>query len=184
MLPFWLDYLGRGGSMETDKTLRLLKDAQHDPAKLALVTIDFAYVELPAEQKAVLKATLEAVAIPHWCTANLLSVLLGITEKEASLRLEKLKNLTIIESFQARGNDAINVHEASRIALRSHLADQDEERFRALSTRATEYFSDDETPAGRIERVYHLLCSNPESGADELRRSTPDLVWKHIPRTY
>lgn len=73
-----------------------------------------------------------------------------------------------MERFPARGTTALNVHEATRLALRKWLAEAAPERFRTLSARAAEYFASDLTSAEQIEWVFHLLTSDPERGADEL----------------
>ena len=62
----------------------------------------------------------------------------------------------------------MNVHEASRLALRKRMAIDEEARFRTLSVRAAAQFAEDPSPAGRVEWVYHLLCGDPKYGAAEL----------------
>lgn len=156
--------------MELAEALQLLKDAQHDPAKLALATVDLVHSELLESDRVALKATLEVAAIPHWCDATIVAALIDIPEPEGTVRLARLRELTVVEPFPARGGNSINVHEAARLALRNRIASEDDVRFRGLAARATACFAEDHTPAGRIEWVYHLLCSEPESGADELQK--------------
>ena len=41
-------------------------------------------------------------------------------------------------------------------------------RFRLLSKQASDCFAADLAPAAQIERIYHLLCADPEAGASGL----------------
>ncbi len=150
--------------------LRLLQDAEGDPAKLALAAVDLAYPALPEKERAALRETLQAAAVPHWCDEALLAALLEIPVEDASLRLARLAQLPVVERFPARGATALNVHEASRLALRSHLAETSPGRFRLLSARAAGFFANDLRPAGRIELIFHRLSADPERGATELGR--------------
>jgi len=160
--------------MDHAEQLQMLKDAQGDPAKLALATVDLAHSALPVAERAALKAALEAAAIPHWCDEAILAALLEIPKKESAVQLGRLRELSVVEPFPARGGNATNVHEAARLALRTRMAADEQARFRTLAARATACFADDHTPAGRIEWVYHLLCGEPESGADELEKLDRD----------
>jgi tetratricopeptide (TPR) repeat protein len=148
----------------------VLQEAQGQPAKLALATVDITYPELPNTKRAALKAALEAAAIPHWCDEGVLAALLEIRMEESAARIANLRALSVVEPFRARGGNAINVHEASRLAIRKRLAADEQARFRALSGRATAYFGQDSTHAGRVEWIYHLLCSDSERGANELEK--------------
>ena len=94
--------------------------------------------------------------------------MLEISEEEIVDRLARLRKLSVVEPFPARGKGAVNVHEAARLAIRSGLAAEREGLFRLLSARAAVFFAQDPTPAGSIEWIYHLLCADPESGANEL----------------
>lgn len=153
--------------MDSAEQLRVLQDAKGHPAKLALATVDIVYSELPTSERAALKEALETAAIPHWCDENILAGLLKIPKHESGVWLARLRELRILEPFPARGASAVNVHEAARLPLRKLVA-EDQPRFRKVSARATAYFAEDLTPAGRIEWIYHLLCGDPERGANEL----------------
>jgi hypothetical protein len=135
--------------MELIDQIRALQVNQGNPAKPALATVDLAYPALSDPERAALKDTLEATAIPHWCNESILASLLNITQEESSDRLTKLKTLTVVEQFPARGATAVNVHEAARLALRKQLAEAAPERFQALSANAARYFSEDLTSADR-----------------------------------
>jgi tetratricopeptide (TPR) repeat protein len=48
------------------------------------------------------------------------------------------------------------------------MAREEQDRFRKLSAQAAQVFEQDRAPAKRIEWIYHRLCAEPETGADEL----------------
>ena len=156
--------------MDFAEQLRVLEAAHGDPAKLALVTVDLAYPDLTQAESDKLKQGLEAAAIPHWCDEAILSALLDISPEESALRLSHLRKLKVLEPFPARGAAAVNVHEATRLALRKAMAIDQTERFRALSAKGIAFFAKDPTPTGRIEWIYHLLCGDPDRGATELEK--------------
>src|SRR5262249_20668936 len=58
-------------------------------------------------------------------------------------------------------------HEATRLALRAHMAEEDRPRFADLSGRAAACFEGDDAHL-RIERVYHRLIASPVAGAEKL----------------
>lgn len=160
--------------MQLSDQLRILEAAQGDQAQLALATVDLAYPTLSDAEREALKDALQAAAVPHWCDTSILAALLDIPRLASESRLERLRSLTVVEPFPARGTAALNVHETARLALRRRLAETDLERFRSLSVQATDYFATDLSPAGRIEWIYHLLISDPERGAAKLEMLTRD----------
>ncbi len=166
--------------MDLTEQLRSLEAAQGDPAKLSLAAVDLAFPALAEDERAVIKESLEAAAIPHWCDAAILAAMLGITSEESTVRLAQLRRLNVVEAFPARGSEAVNVHEASRLALRKLIDAEANDRFRSLSARAVEFFKSDDTPAGRIEWIYHLLCADPEIGATTLE--TNERRWSRVAR--
>ena len=170
--------------MDLAEKIRVLEAAQGDPAKLALATIELAYPELPESEREALSQSLEAAAIPHWCDESILAALLEIPSQESANRLALLSRLSVMEPFRARGADTLNVHEASRIALRKRMAAavEDQNRFRALSGRVAAHFASDLTAAGRIEWIYHLLCSEAERGATDWRSLIATGQAAHVPR--
>src|ERR1035441_680599 len=121
--------------MSFAEQLRLLQAAQGDPAKLALATADLKYPELSEADRADLKKALEAAAIPHWCNEGILANLLQISPEDSSVRLNRLRELTVVEPFPARGETAVNVHESARLALRKALVSDSRERFCTLRDR-------------------------------------------------
>ena len=166
--------------MDFTEQQRVLQAAKGDPAKLSLATVDLAYPALADAERAALKESLEAAATTHWCDEGILVALLGITEQESAARLARLRRLSVVEPFPARGNNAVNVHAAARLALRKAMGDDPDGRFRTLSARAVVFFENDRTPAGRIEWIYHLLCAEPEFGATTLEKQYRD--WSRIAR--
>ena len=147
--------------------LLVLAAAHGDPARLALATVDIAYPALADAEREALKEALEAAAVPHWCDEAVLAALLGVPAAEAAARLARLRGLNVVEAFRARGEGAINVHEATRLMLRRRMALGRPAQLRELSARAAACFAGDRTPAARIEWLYHLLCADPERGAVE-----------------
>jgi tetratricopeptide (TPR) repeat protein len=159
--------------------LRILQAAQGDPAELALVTVDLAYPSLPESGRAPIKQALEAVATSHWCDETILSDLLDISPEESADRLARLRSLSVVETFPARGKDCVNVHEASRLALRKRMAANHSARFRELSARAARCFARNLAPVGRIEWIYHLMSADPDRAALEceaLNREWTDIA--------
>jgi len=54
--------------------------------------------------------------------------------------------MKIVEPFQARGQNAVNVHEATRLVLRKRVATETPARFGMLSERVASHFAKDPTP--------------------------------------
>src|SRR5436189_173040 len=104
--------------MDFADQLRVLQAAQGDSSKLALATVDLAFPLLSEAERAALRTLLEASAIPHWCNDSILSALLGIPLEESAAHLARLRLLSIVEPFPARGTGTVNVHEAARLAIR------------------------------------------------------------------
>jgi sugar transferase (PEP-CTERM/EpsH1 system associated) len=161
--------------MDSTDQIHVLKAAQGDPAKLALATVNLAYPTLPDAEVAVLRDSLEAAAIPHWCDEAILSALQETSLEESASRLDRLRRLNLVEPFPSRGEQAVNVHESARLALRAAMAGQPGGRFQALSARAVSFMQNDRTRVGCIERLYHLLCAEPEQGARVLAKQ--DREW-------
>ncbi|NMO52311.1 hypothetical protein HH310_14025 [Actinoplanes sp. TBRC 11911] len=153
--------------MDSDDQLRLIRDARGDRALLALATVDLTFPGLPAADRAALRSALAAAAVPHWCDAAVLTALTG-SDDRGSGWWARLQKVPVVEPFPARGADAGNVHEASRLAVRKHLAEKQRDRFVELSSRAARLFEADDRPSGRIEWVYHLMVADPERGTDEV----------------
>lgn len=160
--------------MDFSEQLRVLQAADGNAAKLALATVDIAYPVEPETERRMIKKSLKAAAIPHWCDEAILAALLHIPKAKSARRLARMCSLKVVEPFPARGNSAVNVHEKTRLALRKRMVAEEPDSFRILNARAATFFEHDITPAGRIERVYHLLCQDPELGADELGKLDRD----------
>jgi len=156
--------------MSISERLGLLQAAQGQPAKLALATVDLAYSALSELERSAIREGLEAAAVPHWCDPPIVASLLAIHEAESVALVTRLQSLSIVEPFPARGEKVVNVHEASRLAIRKWLAAEQEERFRELSARAAALFVGDSTSSGRIEWIYHFLSADPERAATALEK--------------
>lgn len=154
---------------DTDPRLDAIRRAAGNPALLALTLVELTYPELGAGDRAQLRSALEAAAVPHWCDERLLGLLIDDdTDSATPVIWKRLQRLAIVEPFPARGKGAVNVHEASRLAIRDRLAATDRERLALLSDRAVRAFDGDREPTRRLERMYHLLVADPDHGADEL----------------
>jgi len=153
-----------------EEQLKLLQEAQGDPGKLALVSMDLVLSGRPQE----MRRALEAAAVPHWFDQQLLASLLdGGMEQRSEAMYQALIALPMVESFASRSG--YNVHEATRLALRERLQQQDPDRLKELSSKVADALQGGEEHV-RAERAYHLLLSDPGSGgraiwalAEELR---------------
>lgn len=88
-----------------------------------------------------------------------------IDDEKAVEYLEQLKRLPMVEPFPAR--DGWNVHESTRLALRSYLASEKPSQFRQASTRAVQCFPGDQ-PHENIECLYHLFVAAPSEAESNL----------------
>ena len=154
--------------MDSVEQLKLIGNAHGDPALLALATIDLTFPDISDAERTALRSALEAAAVPHWCDADILAELIDDSGSLSPGLWARLKALPVIESFPARGVDAGNVHEASRLAIRKRLAETQQKRFIEFNVRSARVFEADTRPLGRIEWIYHLLVADPERGAVEL----------------
>ena len=151
--------------MDFTEQLRILQAAQGNPALLALATVDLAHNALPPGERARIKDALVAAAVPHWCDSDFLAALLDTTPEEGERLLGQLRALTVVEPFTARGEHAVNVHEATRLALREHLRATDLACWKALSTRARAHVGQSTEPHARIEALYHLFAIDQPAAA-------------------
>src|SRR5215470_17148638 len=161
--------------MDFAEQLRILQAAQGTPALLALATVDLAHNALPAEERTRIKDALVAAAVPHWCDRDFLAALLETTPEEGEHLLSQLRALTVVEPFPTRGEHAVNVHEAARLALREHLRVTHAARWKALSTRARAHVGQGTEPHTRIEALYHLFAiDEPAAACEALDREFTD----------
>lgn len=121
-----------------------------------------------------MRAAVDAGSLLRWFDANLLGQVLGLTENEAVRHFTLLSNLPFVETYISAERDFRSVHDATRLGWRRRMASHNSARFRTLSWRAATYFTgrayDD-----RIERIYHLLCGEPDRGVDELAELHRDI---------
>jgi tetratricopeptide (TPR) repeat protein len=153
--------------MDYAAQLHILQGADGDPARLALATVDLLLSYRSADERKKVRTALEAAAIAHWFDEKILAVLLEITEAEAVAYLVRLRELTIVEPFPARGSGVMNVHETARLSIRASLADQASERMRALSGRAHAHFALNPAPHAVVEALYHRFSVAPLDAARE-----------------
>ena len=155
--------------MDTEnKLIERLTATQGDVQAQAALMAEFRLSVYSEPQRLALREAMDAAAVLHWFDAGLLAQLLEMPAAEATARFEELKALTFVEHYGRRNLDLFNVHEATRLGWRRKLAAEDRDRFRALSARAGSVFTWDQTPAGRVEWVYYLLCADPDAGAGAL----------------
>jgi hypothetical protein len=153
--------------MDLDETLRILREAKGDPARISLASVDLLLAEHPESEREKLRVALQVAAVPHWFDEEILGVLLdGPLTAEVQSLASQLRRLPVIEPFPARGTGAANVHETSRRALRSWMKGKAPDWLAALSERAKIYF-DGEAPHLRIEALYHGFTVQPEAAEQE-----------------
>ncbi|MDN5849805.1 MAG: tetratricopeptide repeat protein [Nitrococcus sp.] len=150
---------------EEEVFLDLLREAGGNPALLALAMVDLVHHALPAAERSRVKDALLAAAVPHWCDRAFLAALLETTPQEGDRLLGHLRALTVVEPFPARGEHAVNVHEATRFALREHLRTTDAACRKALSNRALAHVSQSTEAHSRIEALYHLFATDQNAAA-------------------
>ncbi len=145
-----------------DDAILRLQAAQGDPDRMVLATAE---IVLEGRNDQRLGPVFEAAAVPRWFDAAILAALLDTDETTSAEWVTRLKALPMVESFAAR--NGWNVHEATRLAMRRHLAQSQPARLRELSARAAACFPAKD-PVARVERTYHRLLAAPELGAVEL----------------
>ncbi len=150
---------------EQQRILQVLAEAQGNPALLALAGVDLTYPDLSSTERERLRHALLAAAIPHWFDAPFLAALLEATAEESLVLMERLRRLSSVESFRARGSLAYNVHEASRLPLREHVRTTQPELWQAFSRRARAYIATGDEPHLRIEALYHQFAADPSTSA-------------------
>ena len=158
-----------------DELGQALAAVADDPQARSAVAAEFLLRSRPPDEQAALAAAFDAAAVLRWFDAELLARVLQIPPTTTAERLRQLRALPFIEPYRSGAHELNNVHESTRLGWRSKLARETPERFRALSAAAAACFADDQTPAGRIEWIYHLLSADGESGADALE--TIDQEW-------
>ncbi len=105
-----------------------------------------------------------AVAIPHWFNAEILAALCPQFQNKATELYQELQKLSFVEVFPEHGH---NIHALTRKLLLEELWNNKRDEFLIFSARATEYFSQQAVPEGKIEWLYHLIVSDPADQGDE-----------------
>jgi len=150
--------------------IKRLIAAGDNPARQALAVIEIVWPDLSDDVLNQVQESLFAAAIPHWFDERILAQLLNIPKGQAGELFARLREFRFVEPFPARGEHSVNVHQATRLALRSELAKVDEPRFRMLSRRAADMFADANRPSVQIEWIYHLLCADPNKAVGSLEQ--------------
>jgi len=155
--------------LDEQQMLRILSEANGDPVRLALSTVDITYAALAESERARIRDALLAAAIPHWFDEQILSAVLDTSIEEGALLTKQLSSLPNVESFLARGVDAHDVHEASRLLFREHLRSARPDLWKTYSERAHDYFRTGTEAHLRIESLFHLFAENSESAVIHCR---------------
>jgi len=154
--------------MDFEQAIRILKEAQGDPARLGLASVDLLLAGDPDEEREKVRTALEVAAVPHWFDEKILAALLDPPlHADAEALAARLRRLPVVEPFPARGPGVANVQEATRVALRARMKAESPERLRALSTGARACFAGDAAPHARIEALYHRFTAEPKAAARE-----------------
>ncbi|MHB9009179.1 MAG: tetratricopeptide repeat protein [Limisphaerales bacterium] len=157
-----------------EQLLARLKATEGDVHAQAAVAAEFVLLSRPETDRQPLREALDAAAVLRWFDASMLARVLAIPEAEAAPRFEVLKSLPFVERYRRGERDLRNVHEATRLGWRKILATDAPDRFRSLSAQAAALFASDPTSAARIEWIYHLLCADPDGGANHLEKLDRD----------
>ena len=107
--------------MDDDTIIQILKEVKDDAAELALATIDLQFPDLSKGDRDAMRSALEVAAVPHWFNEEILANLLDCTSVESAPLIVRLRQLSVVETFTARGPGAVNLHETTRLALRARL---------------------------------------------------------------
>lgn len=154
--------------MDLDLAIKILKSAAKDPTQLCLASVDLAFPRKTTEERNRLKEALEAASVPHWFDSEVLAALLKTTLAESQELITDLSQLSVVESFPARGSGVLNVHENSRLSLRSSLFTENQANFRLLTSNAASHFAAIDSPEYRIEWIYHQLTTVQSSDTSDL----------------
>jgi tetratricopeptide (TPR) repeat protein len=147
--------------MDFDDQIKKLLAFRGDTESLALATVDI----VVGAQGPELKRAIEIAAVPHWFNTRILSELLQSDSETAERVVASLRSLPMVETFASR--NGLNVHEATRLALRNYLANEKPEFFRSVSALAVQAFKAKD-PSHEVEQIYHRLVAEPDKSGDAL----------------
>ena len=153
--------------------LERLRLTQGDAQAQAVVSADFALAVRETAGETKLRDAFDAAAVLRWFDVPRLAGVLAVSEAEAAEQFHALAFLPFVEPYPATG--ARNVHEATRLGWRKRMTREQPHRFKELSARAAACLAENHAPAGRIEWIYHLLSTDPETASQELE--TLDRAW-------
>ena len=142
-------------------------EAKGDPQIQAALAAKFVLAAVPEPEQAALRASLDVRAAPlvRSCSSGKNT---QNFRRGGSRSIRPLKSLPFVERYRRGESELHNVHNSTRLGWRRHMARANLDGFRFLSIRAAACFVEDLTPVGRIEYMYHLLCADPDRGANEL----------------
>jgi hypothetical protein len=155
---------------DLERLVQQLEAAGGDVHAQAATAAEFLLAAQPEGQRERLRTGLDAAAVLRWFDVNLLARMLESSEEDAEQLFRALDGLPFVEVYPARDRELRNVHESTRLGWRKQMAERRPSDFRTLSAQAAAIFADDHTARGQIEWIYHLLCADPDEGANELER--------------
>jgi tetratricopeptide (TPR) repeat protein len=162
--------------MNFKEQLKILQGAAGNPALISLATVDLTHHNLSASDRARLREALLAASVPHWVDVPFLAALLDTTAVEAATLVERLRALKNIEPFPARGEGAINVHEASRLHLREYLRSKEPSLWKLYSERARAFVISGTETHLRVEALYHLFAVDSNVAVTECDRLDREIM--------
>jgi len=161
--------------------LQSLEQTQGDIRAQATLTAEFLLMARPEAERGPLRDALDAAAVLRWFDDDLLKEVLEISSDEVRDRSDALNTFSFVERYRRGEEEVRYIHEATRLGWRHKIANQNPDRFRSLSLRAAACFAADDSPAGRIEWVYHLLCGDADLAASKVEAL--DRQWSTNPRS-
>src|SRR5688572_21021419 len=147
-----------------DRLVEKLEACRGDLQAQAAIAAEFRVLEQTEVDREALLRAMDAGGVLRSFDVGLITRVLGIWEQEAQQSLELLDTMPFSETVRTRRGEFRNLHDATRIGWRRHLARSAPKRLRSLSLRAAACFETAD-PADRVERIYHLLCGEPDLGA-------------------
>ena len=126
--------------MTFTEQITLLRDANGNKWRLAMSNVDIVLSRLPADEREDIRKVLTAVCVVHWFDEKIIAWLLQTSAVQAAKYFIRLRELTIVEPYLARGQGIANVHSEVRSIILTEMFDGSLDRLRLLSVRAIMYF--------------------------------------------
>lgn len=145
--------------MDEKELVQWLKNLQDDP--FYKVFDDYFQNASPNHQRAI-----EVASIPHWFNEKIYQALIDEDMRpDFASHFKLVAELPFCESYDAR--KGYNLKKALRLGIRTNLRFERPERFRELSKRASEAFSEN-NPTVRTEKAFHLLWVDHALAGEEI----------------